>query len=151
MNSPNQESPMQYPPRFELFKHPDINPPHGGMDLVVTSKWCQWADSMPLGHTEKFISKAEHEAIITTIRADERAKALEEAAKESELWWPLFDFDSFAKTDLRRLANPNHIAQRIRHLAQQGREPEGEKKCPPHSWDQSGERCTKCGDKDWMT
>lgn len=24
-------------------------------------------------------------------------------------------------------------------------------KCPPHTWDQSGERCTKCGDKDWMT
>lgn len=24
-------------------------------------------------------------------------------------------------------------------------------KCPPHSWDRSGERCEKCGDKDWMT
>ena len=24
-------------------------------------------------------------------------------------------------------------------------------KCPPHSWDRSGEKCTKCGDKDWMT
>lgn len=23
--------------------------------------------------------------------------------------------------------------------------------CPPHSWDRSGERCEKCGDKDWMT
>lgn len=26
-----------------------------------------------------------------------------------------------------------------------------EGKCPPHSWDRSGERCTKCGDKDWMS
>lgn len=25
------------------------------------------------------------------------------------------------------------------------------KSCPPHSWDRSGERCEKCGDKDWMT
>lgn len=23
--------------------------------------------------------------------------------------------------------------------------------CPPHSWDRSGERCEKCGTKDWMT
>lgn len=23
--------------------------------------------------------------------------------------------------------------------------------CPPHRWDRSGERCEKCGDKDWMT
>lgn len=23
--------------------------------------------------------------------------------------------------------------------------------CPPHSWDKSGERCEKCGYKDWMT
>lgn len=26
-----------------------------------------------------------------------------------------------------------------------------DKKCPPHQWDRSGERCTVCGDKDWMT
>lgn len=26
-----------------------------------------------------------------------------------------------------------------------------ERECPPHSWNQDGERCTKCGDKDWMT
>jgi hypothetical protein len=24
-------------------------------------------------------------------------------------------------------------------------------KCPPHQWDRSGERCEKCGTKDWMT
>lgn len=22
--------------------------------------------------------------------------------------------------------------------------------CPPHSWDRDGERCAKCGQKDWM-
>jgi hypothetical protein len=22
--------------------------------------------------------------------------------------------------------------------------------CPPHAWSRDGERCTKCGDKDWM-
>lgn len=29
--------------------------------------------------------------------------------------------------------------------------PDGRDVCPPHSRDASGERCTKCGDKDWMT
>jgi hypothetical protein len=24
-------------------------------------------------------------------------------------------------------------------------------KCPPHDWTKDGERCSKCGDKDWMT
>ena len=24
-------------------------------------------------------------------------------------------------------------------------------KCPPHKWDEGGERCLNCGDKDWMT
>jgi hypothetical protein len=28
---------------------------------------------------------------------------------------------------------------------------EGEKTCPPHSWDDSGENCNRCGTKDWMT
>lgn len=23
--------------------------------------------------------------------------------------------------------------------------------CPPHDWSQDGERCSKCGTKDWMT
>ncbi len=23
--------------------------------------------------------------------------------------------------------------------------------CPPHAWDRDGERCSKCGTKDWMT
>jgi hypothetical protein len=23
--------------------------------------------------------------------------------------------------------------------------------CPPHEWDRSGEKCLKCGMKDWMT
>lgn len=22
--------------------------------------------------------------------------------------------------------------------------------CPPHVWDEGGERCKRCGDKDWM-
>ena len=26
-----------------------------------------------------------------------------------------------------------------------------EGQCPPHEWDKSGERCLKCGGKDWMT
>jgi len=38
------------------------------------------------------------------------------AAKEAESWWELFNFDSFAETDLRRTANPNQIAERIRSL-----------------------------------
>jgi hypothetical protein len=46
-----------------------------------------------------------------------RAEALEEAAKEAEKWWPVFDFDSFAPTDSRRFANPNYIAARIRFLS----------------------------------
>lgn len=25
------------------------------------------------------------------------------------------------------------------------------KPCPPHSWNMSGEKCIKCGGKDWMT
>jgi len=24
-------------------------------------------------------------------------------------------------------------------------------KCPPHDWNRDGERCMKCGTKDWMT
>lgn len=24
------------------------------------------------------------------------------------------------------------------------------KECPPHEWDRDGEKCLKCGDKDWM-
>ncbi len=24
-------------------------------------------------------------------------------------------------------------------------------KCPPHKWDEDGERCLRCGAKDWMT
>lgn len=31
------------------------------------------------------------------------------------------------------------------------REWASKEKCPPHKWDSSGERCLKCGDKDWMT
>ena len=26
-----------------------------------------------------------------------------------------------------------------------------EEKCPPHDWSKDGERCCKCGTKDWMT
>lgn len=26
-----------------------------------------------------------------------------------------------------------------------------EGKCPPHDWSRDGERCSKCGIKDWMT
>lgn len=29
--------------------------------------------------------------------------------------------------------------------------PKIKKSCPPHTWDKSGERCVKCGCKDWMT
>lgn len=48
-----------------------------------------------------------------------RREALEEAAKESESWWTLFNFDSFDANDVRRAANPNQIAERIRWLKTQ--------------------------------
>ena len=41
-----------------------------------------------------------------------------------------------------------HEARNWKALTQKAEELD---KCPPHSWDASGERCTKCGDKDWMT
>jgi len=31
------------------------------------------------------------------------------------------------------------------------RNQEGKATCPPHSWNSDGEKCTKCGIKDWMT
>ena len=45
-----------------------------------------------------------------------RDAALEEAAKEAESWWEIFNFASFSSDDPRRFANPNQIAERIRVL-----------------------------------
>lgn len=45
-----------------------------------------------------------------------REIALEEAAVESESWFEMFKFESFALDDMRRCANPNQIAARIRAL-----------------------------------
>jgi hypothetical protein len=47
-------------------------------------------------------------------------EACEAAAKESESWWPLFQFDTFNSHDTRRAANPNQIATRIRMLKKRG-------------------------------
>lgn len=38
-------------------------------------------------------------------------------------------------------------AELLSELPKEGVQPS----CPPHKWDSSGERCEKCGDKDWMT
>ena len=53
----------------------------------------------------------------TALVEEARKKAFEEAAKEAESWFELFDFDSFGPRDKRRCANPNQIAARIRDLA----------------------------------
>lgn len=49
---------------------------------------------------------------------------------------------------LRRYGNKDCTAMADEAITQKAEELD---KCPPHSWDASGERCTKCGDKDWMT
>lgn len=50
------------------------------------------------------------------VAAEVREAALEEAAVESESWFEMFKFESFALDDMRRCANPNQIAARIRAL-----------------------------------
>ena len=55
-------------------------------------------------------------AAFAQVAAEVREAALEEAAVESESWFEMFKFESFALDDMRRCANPNQIAARIRAL-----------------------------------
>lgn len=62
------------------------------------------------------IMKKDIAAALAEAHAEGRKAGMEEAAIEAESWWPLFHFDSFDKYDVRRAANPNQIATRIRFL-----------------------------------
>ena len=45
----------------------------------------------------------------------------------------------------------SELIEQIKKAAEVFKEVEELEKCPPHKWDRDGERCLKCGDKDWMT
>jgi uncharacterized protein YggE len=66
----------------------------------------------------EYLSKQESDALVR----EAKKQAFEEAAKEAESWFEIFNFESFNDTDVRRVANPNHIASRIRHLAKAAEE-----------------------------
>lgn len=101
--------PRILPPRTRIVLQRNEEPPR----LTVYS--VDFLDELPLG-LHGWLTTAEHEALLSAARAEARAEAFEEAAKECESWWDLFDFDSFDPSDGRRCANPNHIAARIRGI-----------------------------------
>lgn len=49
-------------------------------------------------------------------RSDGFSDGVEASALEAEKWFEIFNFDSFHESDVRRCANPNQIAARIRTL-----------------------------------
>lgn len=66
--------------------------------------------------------------------------ALEQAADRLEL---LF------QRNRALMEHPERVAE-AKGFYEDARKALGKQKCPPHDWDRDGERCTKCGDKDWM-
>lgn len=73
-------SDKQFPPRLQGYRT------HAGT-------WVAMSDEAPSpAHTE-YLSLSEHEALLSAARAEARADALEEAAKEVDAWRDLIEVD----------------------------------------------------------
>lgn len=112
------------------------------------------------------VSAALREALAETKRLHElhyeRTKLTEKIIKEREAaeaklelahkWLEAelaVDRSDYKDPSYRELTSANIAAKDAFRSAL--RDGEGEKDaCPPHDWDRDGERCRKCGDKDWM-
>jgi hypothetical protein len=108
--------------------------------------------NMEVNKSYNYMSQEYHEAILSEERArlEEAVKALTragEAISNAYVWTSAYSH-GFVNQEVEAI---NEVLAKLKSQPTEDKSGESKDKCPPHSWDDSGERCVKCGDKDWMT